>query len=111
MPHSKAIGEAHATKPFCHSASSVDGGRTKSKTRGLCDQSFPDRIEHDFGRVVKAELLHQVRAVGFNRRDAYFEDARYLLIGAPLGEQLQHLSFSIGQEAIRVLLAALLQVS
>src|SRR5688500_19664260 len=73
------------------------------------DHSCPNRVQDDLGGIVKIQLLHQIPAMRFNRRHTNIEECRYFLVGAPLGKEMEHLLFAIGQEVIRVGQPALLQ--
>ena len=61
----------------------------------LRDNSLPHRIEHDLGRVVQIELLHQIRPMGLDGRQPQIELGGHLFVGASFGEQLEHFLLAV----------------
>src|SRR5574339_436998 len=51
------------------------------------DDPLADGVEHDLGGVVQIQLLHQVRAVRLDGREAHVERGGDLLVAVPLGQQ------------------------
>src|SRR5215510_1435451 len=73
------------------------------------DESFPNGVENDLGRIVQIQLLHEIGPMRFDRRHAQIEQRRHFLVRSSLGEEVEDLSFPVGQQVIRVAQATFLQ--
>src|SRR5437660_1097932 len=62
------------------------------------------RIFDEFGAAVQIQLIHDMRAMGIHRFRADDEPLGYLVIGVALGNQLEDLTFALGEAAVTVLL-------
>ena len=61
---------------------------------GSGNDAFPNRVEDQFGEAVQIELGLQIFAVRLDRIQAEIEQPRNVLIGLPLDEELQKLTFA-----------------
>src|SRR5215470_7998185 len=88
-------------------------GRCRPRTGSVHDL-LPHREANDLGRVVEIELLHDVLAVRLDRVDAHRQDGGDLLVRLSLGDQLEDLALTVGQQrevVLDVLAAGVAEIS
>src|SRR5438445_13557259 len=61
------------------------------------DEPHLDGVAHQPRHAMNAEALHELGAVGLDCLQRHLEAARDLLVGMPLGDELQHLALARGE--------------